>query len=119
MRKHKPDPYTCSVCQKGIKDEFGGYMCPVCGRIICNDCALEHPLQLDVIVRPKGPEYLKKTDMCKFCYDKWREAHGPETQQIDLFGLATRALVTHDENTEFKKTQNKLGVHEPVQKTLS
>jgi predicted RNA-binding Zn-ribbon protein involved in translation (DUF1610 family) len=68
----KDGKQICDGCGKNIDEQLGGYYCPVCGRLYCNECEPDHEL-VRIQVRENGPDYKKFTDMCPTCALEWRK----------------------------------------------
>ena len=70
--------YICDVCGAEIEQPSGA-MCPKCGRLYCNFCLADHPLE-EIKVRETGSEYKKKEVMCSLCATQWRKKHPPHKE---------------------------------------
>jgi len=79
----------CDACGKNIDEELGGCMCPLCGRLYCNECEPDSEI-LNVLVNPDGPDYKKYQEMCKFCYVKWRKKNAKPGSLDKYLRVCTR-----------------------------
>jgi len=75
--------YICDICGGTIEPPSGA-MCPVCGRLYCDFCLADHPIE-EIKVRETGPDYKKKEVMCNLCATQWKKKH-PPFKEIKLDG---------------------------------
>jgi len=71
---HTDADYICDFCGEKIETEYEGYCCPVCERIICVSCSVDHPIT-KVQVESNGPDYKKHAYMCDVCLRAWNKLH--------------------------------------------
>lgn len=81
-KDHTDAAYICDYCGQKIEDA-DGYFCPVCAKVVCVMCSIDHPLT-SVEVRPNGPDYKKHQLMCDSCLAAWNKLH-PKQVGLDAF----------------------------------